>query len=280
MMRQTIVLRHAVSMRHALLVFCFFASTLILLTSCGGKESDSSTLDSGIEASAATAQDSEPQKHCVSHHLREAIDLNSERLEKYFAVSGGRSLPISLRLVTLERAILLVVPALEIPAKFYQKRGVPVLCLDMVPMADAPPFVERVSTPVEPYSPRSGRKLKDKLARLYDQGNLEPLEEALETELAELHETPSYHCMTRHLLESILRSARLEPLYERMSVERGLPKPNFISKTFIRAQIRQLTKATEIDDEAAPLQAEGIPIICNDVPPSPTDVPESFKDKL
>jgi hypothetical protein len=278
-------------MGQPLVLLSIFSSMLVTLSSCGGEESVSSTLASGTENLSSPpssppsppligTEDSEPQKHCVSHHLREAIDLNSERLEKYFAVSGGRSLPISLRLVTLERAILLVVPALEIPAKFYQKRGVPVLCLDMVPMEDAPPFVERVSTPVEPYSPRSGRELKDKLARLYDQGKLEPLEEALEKELAELHEAPSYHCMTRHLLESILRSARLEPLYERMSVERGLPKPNFISKTFIRAQIRQLAKATEIDDEAAPLQAEGIPIICRDVPPIPTDVPESFKDKL
>ena len=267
-------------MRQSLALFCLCSSALFTLSSCGGEDSDSSPLANGIENSASTAQDSEPQKHCVSHHLREAIDLNSERLEKYFAVSGGRSLPISLRLVTLERAILLVVPALELPAKFYQKRGVPVLCLDMVPMKDAPPFVERVSTPVEAYASKSGPELQDKLTRLYDQGNLEPLEQALETELAQLHEAPSYHCLTRHLLESILRSARLEPVYARMSSERGLPAPNFISRTFIRAQIRQLTKAAQIDDEAAPLQAEGIPIICQDVPPIPTDVSESVKDKF
>jgi hypothetical protein len=235
-------------------------------------------LSSGIENSSSTAHDEEPQKHCVSHHLREAIALNSERLEKYFAVSGGMSLPVSLRLISIERAILLVVPALEIPAKFYQKRGVPVLCLDMVPMDNAPPFVERVSTPLEPYSPKSGQELQDKLTQLYGQGNLNPLEELLEAELADLQATPSYHCLTRHLLESILRSARLEPVYERMSRDRGLPKPNFISTTFIRAQIHQLKKAAEIDDQAAPLQAKGIPIICNDVPPIPTDVSELIKD--
>lgn len=64
--------------------------------------------------------------------------------------------------------------------------------------------------------------------------------------------------MIRHFLESIRRVAGLAPTY-------GV-RTMFISKQMLWAHVRSLKKASELDQMAAPLQAEGLPILCQDVP--------------
>ena len=85
----------------------------------------------------------------------------------------------------------------------------------------------------------------------------------------DLEDYPNFHCMVRHLLESMLRISNLAPIHEREATELGLPPTRDLSWTLVRMHTLVLTEAVEVDGLAAPLQAEGLPIICRDVPPIP-----------
>lgn len=71
------------------------------------------------------------------------------------------------------------------------------------------------------------------------------------------------------MLESIRPTASLAPLYKQAAKEKKVKSPGFVVQGFLRSHLEILTEATEIDYLAAPLQAEGLPIICQDVPHIP-----------
>ena len=86
--------------------------------------------------------------------------------------------------------------------------------------------------------------------------------------------------MTRHLLESILRSVRLTPVYQQMSAEKGLGDPGYLLRILINTQISALGLASHLDAQAAELNAEGIPVICNDLPHIETNLNEILGDPV
>jgi hypothetical protein len=92
----------------------------------------------------------------------------------------------------------------------------------------------------------------------------------------ELADYPRFFCMGRHLVESLVRIAALAPRYEETRIQRKVKSsPLPISRGLIESHLTLLATTGEavgqpgLDTWAAPLQAKGIPIICNDVPPIP-----------
>lgn len=77
------------------------------------------------------------------------------------------------------------------------------------------------------------------------------------------------NCMLRHMLESIRRIARLSPRHHMRALDFGLRSPISLSDDLIKAHLKWLDEAVELDRMAAPLHRLGIPIICNDVPTIP-----------
>ncbi len=77
------------------------------------------------------------------------------------------------------------------------------------------------------------------------------------------------NCMLRHMLESIRRIARLSPRHHMRALDFGLRSPIVLSDDLIKAHLKWLVEAVELDRMAAPLHRLGIPIICNDVPTIP-----------
>jgi hypothetical protein len=76
--------------------------------------------------------------------------------------------------------------------------------------------------------------------------------------------------MLRHLLGSALRISNQAPRYEAQArAARIRASPGAISRTMLDLHLRMLGEAARLDRAAAPLQAEGIPILCQDVPPIP-----------
>jgi len=69
------------------------------------------------------------------------------------------------------------------------------------------------------------------------------------------------------MLESALRSSNLAPVYVEMARQIPMKSPADLSWFLIRLHLMALGGCAELDALSAPLQAQGIPIIGQDVPP-------------
>ena len=247
---------------------------LILLTPACRPESEVANVSQLLSNSSTTA----PEFFCVSKHVREFINLNSERSQRYAILSHGRSLSISNKLIAFERGALATLPLIENQALTYQRRGVPLLCLDVIATHETLDIVESQTLPSKPFQPFDGGALSKDLFRYRFSGKEEMLESSLEEALHKLNENSHYNCLLRHFVESTLRTVRLVPKYRLASRKRGLTDPSGILSTYINSQILFFFSAAALDKEAAPLQSKGVPILCNDLPAIPVDVSQLLNE--
>lgn len=207
----------------------------------------------------------------MERHLREAIALNRERMPLYDSLTDGRSRAVSRRLIWAERLALPVAWVIDRRARLWQEHGVRIVCEDFVPMAGTPAFRARRddTVPPPPFVPADARRIRRSVVLSLRAEGFEGAGDAFEAELERLEEVPAYHCMLRHLLESALRISRLAPVHDAEARALGLPSTRGLSKTMLDLHLMILGEAARLDRRAAPLQAEGVPIVCRDVPPIP-----------
>lgn len=206
----------------------------------------------------------------MERHLREAIELNRARMPLYDSLTAGRSRAVSRRLIWAERLALPAAWVIDRRARTWQAHGVPIVCAEFVPMSATPAFRARTDGPLPPpFAPVDARRIRRAVAGGLREGGFPGASAALAAELARLNEAPAYHCMVRHLLESALRVSNLAPLHEAEARARGLPSTRRLSRTLLDLHLMILGEAARLDRRAAPLQAEGVPIVCRDVPPIP-----------
>jgi hypothetical protein len=223
-----------------------------------------------VDLGVCGAPDPDCAPACFLTHLDEAIALNRERRSRYEALTDGASLAISNRLITTERISRVAAIVMDDRARRWQRRGVDVLCDEFVSMDETPAFRDHSEpVPFESFVAQGGAGLALRLGDAWLDGGYTGLAAAAEYELELLADAPSFHCMVRHLLESIVRAANLAPIHVADAAALGLDSPAAISRDFIALQITSLALATGIDEDAAPIQAQGVPIICQDVPPIP-----------
>ncbi len=211
-----------------------------------------------------------PERHCFREHLREAIALNRERMPKYAELTGGASRAISRRLIWSERLALPVAWYIDRRAAGYERAGIPLVCDAFVPMELAPEFRERSAAEPKPLSDfRSPdiRRMHRAVRASFREGGFPAVSAVLEQEIHLLAEAPTYNCMLRHLLESALRIANLAPIHAAEAARMGMPSPENVSWLMIRLHLMTFEEAAQLDRAAAPIQAQGIPIVCQDVPP-------------
>ena len=216
---------------------------------------------------------SEPESRCMERHLREAAAINRERMPWYDSLTDGRSRGISRRLIWTERLGVVAAWYVDWRARPFQHEGIRIVCDDFVPMAHTPAFRPRAADPPPPLSafvPADARRIRRDVERARRRGGFPAAGEVLEREIQRLSGTPAYHCMLRHLLESALRISNQAPRYAAEARARGLAgSPEGLSRTLLDLHLLTLGDAVKLDVRAAPLQAVGIPIICQDVPPIP-----------
>lgn len=211
--------------------------------------------------------------YCISRHAHEAIDLNQERRPHYARESQGASEKISKKLIRSERAILPKAWVLDTIAIRYQAAGIPIFCDELEPLSKAPPFVAREPGP-HPL-PSDFREvnvetwiddIKSERERRGWIGAQEKLLDALTLLSGELR----LNCMLRHLIESALRIADHAETHLAQAREKKIPGnlEKLILKSF-HATLDAFILSHELDQMALPLQLEGIPILCRDVPPVP-----------
>jgi hypothetical protein len=205
---------------------------------------------------------------CLSGHLKEAIALNKERRELYAEHTEKRSRQISDLLIFSEQLSLVAALPLEKLEQPLRKEGITILCDNLVPMSGAPEFfLNRDPEPLSFYSKEKVFYYRRDLLKAWQAHDYGRLYRETVARIDALKEAQDYHCMARHLLESIARAAALAPHHLRQAEQKNLKaRARQIIDTFIRLQIEALAFGKTLDEKAAPLQAEGAPLLCNDVP--------------
>mgnify|MGYP000923066488 CR=1 FL=1 len=219
---------------------------------------------------------------CLEHHLREARAVNELRKPLYGNVTNGQSFEISHLLIQHESVAIFwgnLFYNFDRWAIPYQRLGVNIVCDDFVSMENTPQFIARRKGPspsIADFHHPSAKRLKQELRKSMT-GGFKLVERKADSLIAELNSlfplSEQMNCMTRHLLESIRQIARNAPIHvaehRRLDPQSKLKSPAWISEKMIRVHLLYLADAEALDRLAAPVQAFGVPIICNDVPTIP-----------
>lgn len=222
---------------------------------------------------ASFSAQAEAAKHsCMTTHMKDAIKINRQRGVWYSELSEGKSEAVTNRLIGMERRLLLGSPAIDLWARPYQKAGVAIVCEDVIDMSRTPQF--RRQNPEGRVGKGSYRlvlvdvvhqKLKEKLKSEDFQG----MAWLADQYVKQLEKQPRFNCLVRHMLESVRRTAILTPRHEAEALRKGLDSPKALSKLILKSHLDLLSESAVIDKIAAPLQADGIMIVCQDVPHIP-----------
>lgn len=212
------------------------------------------------------------QAGCLTQHIHDAMELNKKRAPLYEHLSEGQSRIVSKKLIWMEQKLSILAPLADLWAAPYHRVGIPILCVDFVDMSETPAF--KAYNPLgkeslNNFHPPDIVKLKKDLLDLYTEKAYGELALYADAQIRELDKNPRYNCMVKHILESIRRIAALAPQYDLLAKQKNKISPLFLSRTVLRSHIMLLDESAKIDFYAAPLQAEALPIVCQDVPHIP-----------
>lgn len=254
----------------------FFSSYRLLATfligffiGCDGSLSKAQSPEVGPD-DTQTRHDPATAGKCLSHHMIEARILNTIRQPLYGRMTEGASQGVSKTLIFSESLALPFAQIMERWARPIVRSGVDIFCDVVVSMDKTPSFQENptkisLQNPVRPWKGVDqiflylwyGLTFKD-----------ERLAAALNSQQKVLSADPNTNCMQRHLLESISRAVSFAPRHRQTSAEAGYGlRGAFLVQLNILTQISLLPLGFWLDHQAVPVQQQGIPIICGDVPP-------------
>ena len=217
---------------------------------------------------------------CFTKHLFDAIQINSQRQLTYArledpnltSVDSLRSIAISQAMIKSQELLLKdIAPIIDATSLLIEKDyGINISCLSFESMDD-------IGNMDNLPRPKSNRKMKrievldwqNDLKKLIYKQNLKLLEK-LTLNLNKMIQTldyPEYNCMLRHFLESTLRITKIA--IANKDLMKKDTKTNELIWKMIQGHVIGFAPAYTLDRAAEPLQRDGIPIICNDVPKIP-----------
>ena len=162
-------------------------------------------------------------------HLKDAIEVNSERKELYARMSSNRSLWVSWSLILLEKTAILIAWLIDRKASKFQKIGIPIIANDFVqmqplPLHDTAPLYCRQAD--KQTLRQIARELKNyrKSMKVYvDNGDFIAAAKISYDFLQHIRQVEEEHqchfAMTRHLIESIGFAVLHAPQYAKVSEE-------------------------------------------------------------
>lgn len=210
---------------------------------------------------------------CFRDHLSEAIAINLEREPIYQQLSNYRSTEISNRLISGERLAKFasyLFYNFDAEAEKFQAQGIQIVCDEFIPMSNTPTFrAVSEGASLDKFEPLDYIQIQRDLRRALRVG-FGAVHETAKRWIGQIeHAEPRFNCMTRHVLESVARIALLAPGHMAKAKALGLSTTEDLSRRMISSHFMLFQSSAAIDALAAPLQAEGIAIICQDVPPIP-----------
>lgn len=208
------------------------------------------------------------------HHIDDAMILNQARAPVYNRLSNGDSAVVSAAMISFEKGLLRSASIADAAAYPLQVSGIPILCVDYIHMSETPPL----RTSFAQGAPKMSQfhqldigAVKVALTAALQTDDFESMIEISTQYVEELNKEPRFNCMVRHFLESVRRIAGLAPQYQLMAKSKlSAYGTKFVSKKILKGHIKSLDEAAHIDLLSAPVQAQNIPIVCQDVPHIPT----------
>lgn len=214
----------------------------------------------------------------MTQHLLEAIEINKERQPLYSKLTGKKSLKISRTLLFFEELSLISSYPLDTIAKYWQKRNVPVMVHEFIPMEETPDFKESFESDTDLFDtfPKLNTQLIQKEAiKLFKDNNYQGLFDYIDKVISDMQDYPKHYCMIRHVLESIRRGAYLTQMHIERAAQLKVRKPEKFCRYILYNQLIIIHSSKLIDKWAHPIQKDGIPIIYQDVPYIPAK-PEKY----
>ncbi|HAZ12883.1 MAG: hypothetical protein A2X86_08840 [Bdellovibrionales bacterium GWA2_49_15] len=214
-------------------------------------------------------QDRRNNQDCFQAHLLEAIHTNMERKELYKDLTKGKSKKITHMLLLAERFGLVMAYYFDVRSRPFQKKGMTIMCDELISTRPVPPFqayaAPRGLVP-DKFMPANGRALAKQLKKALKEKGLEEVGRITQAKLAELALRPSFNCLIRNDLNTIVNTARLTNQHIEESKRLGLKSSESLSLALLNRVIAILPMVDSIDEDAFPLQKAGVPIICQDFP--------------
>ena len=205
-----------------------------------------------------------------SRHLKEAINLNSERLQMYATLTNGRSVYFSKKLIRLERMVLYWAWIFDRKGDKLQAKGIPYMKEEFVEMSLTPDFSSHYPKEIDfrvPLQIVSIKLLTKRIKQQLRDQDFEGIVISCQTFLKkELDEQPHVYCMLRHMLESICLISSLVPIQSERCLKLGMKAPTNYSVLLLKAHCWYLERARKFDQELAPIQLEGVPFLFQDLP--------------
>jgi hypothetical protein len=194
-------------------------------------------------------------------------------MPRYLSLTNGDSRWVSWLLLGSESLAQGFASALEALNEPLASAGVNILCEDFVSMANTPLFRDRISgtpLPMSEFRPHRGWDDLAEFWQIWQRTSYQGLGRSVNVVIAELELVPTYHCMYRHILESIRRAAlRADDQLTRADAQGLKSNAERLIGILVGSHIAILPIAFFIDELAAPVNARGIPLVCQDVPPIP-----------
>jgi len=199
-------------------------------------------------------------------HVKDSIVVNNKRKPIYSRMTEGRSDRALKKLIFLEKIMLPFSITYDLRASYYHRRGVPVFRDEFVPMISAPDF--------DPDAPKPESEIKDIPWREYQQ-ELKALIKARDREklllrslemIHEMENQKQYWCLTRHLIESVYRVAWFIPQRVDEARMKNVRSPEKLIWDVIDFHLIGFNYFPGIDLKAAPIQKDGVPMICSELP--------------
>lgn len=191
---------------------------------------------------------------CLVDHLKEGIQVNFDREKIYSAMSAGATENVSQMLINYEYNLIYLVKLTGFEKRFSS----PFLCDEFKSTPNPLPAVYQSSKPeLKQFKPISFLSLKRKYQKLIKSRDLLALHTSLAQEIDDLQKEPRFNCMTRHLLESMARVSWLA-LNDDQKTESAI--------NLLKYMPIALFGSKQLDVMASIHQAQGIPILCHDLP--------------
>ncbi len=210
----------------------------------------------------------------LTHHIKEAITLNKQRLPLYAELTNSKSIQFSKKLINYEKAILLTSWYVDWVGKKFQNAGIPFLKHEFVDIGLANLFSKTFPPGFvfeEKLVPFDKELLFSELIYAV-KNNLDKWIISSSNEiLSYLDKQPHVYHMTRHIIESIKRIAFLIPLHEKRAKYLSIEAPSQYSYLLLKAHLFLLNGAKTFDEDCAFIHNMGVPFIWQDLPKIKTD---------
>ncbi len=212
----------------------------------------------------------------TTQHLLEAIHLNKARKKLYRQHFGAKAANVFAEVMLYEHLMLPFALILDWQAKPFLCSGVSILKDDLVSIGMTPNFSSVRSMPQSFERPDSREAVKNLKKRLREtieadrssnDVHFTKTVELLTLKINELQLGPHVNCLQRHFLESTALALTHADTYQLKAQELGLKSTLPLSIKFAKVHLQALSIMARLDRNAYPLQKEGIPIFCQDVPP-------------